>query len=85
MIKTRLVGAVVPRKKVYLVYDLWQGSPPVAGIGSLFYRRFTERVVYRVVTVPIIERTILILVLVVVIRFICERMGARSSIWRVWM
>ena len=38
-----------------------------------------ERVVYRAVTVPIIERTILILVLVVVIRFICERMGARSS------
>ena len=38
-----------------------------------------ERVVYRAVTVPVIERTILILVLVVIIRFVCERMGARSS------
>ena len=52
------------------------GSPSVAGIGSLFYRRFT---VYRAVTVPIIERTILILFLVFVIRFVCERMGTKSS------
>ena len=42
MIKTRLGGVVVPRKKVYRVYDFVAvGSPPVAGIGSLFYRRFT--------------------------------------------
>ena len=35
--------------------------------------------VYRAVTVPVIEKTILILALVVIIRFVCERMGARSS------
>ena len=36
-----------------------------------------ERVVYRAVTVPVIEKTILILALVVIIRFVCERMGVK--------
>ena len=59
---------------------LWQWAALLSQVLAVFsIADLLERVVYRAVTVPIIERTILILVLVVVIRFICERMGARSS------
>lgn len=80
MIKTRLVGLLSHAKK-YIVYTiLWQWAALLSQVVAVFtIAGLLERVVYRAVTVPIIERTILILVLVVVIRFICERMGARSS------
>ncbi len=80
MIKTRLVGLLSHAKK-YIVYTiLWQWAALLSQVVAVFsIADLLERVVYRAVTVPIIERTILILVLVVVIRFICERMGARSS------
>ena len=80
MIKTRLVGLLSHAKK-YIVYTiLWQWAALLSQVLAVFSSAdLLERVVYRAVTVPTIERTILILVLVVVIRFICERMGARSS------
>ena len=80
MIKTRLVGLLSHAKK-YIVYTiLWQWAALLSQVLAVFsIADLLEQVVYRAVTVPIIERTILILVLVVVIRFICERMGARSS------
>ena len=80
MIKTRLVGLLSHAKK-YIVYTiLWQWAALLSQILAVFsIADLLERVVYRAVTIPIIERTILILVLVVVIRFVCERMGARSS------
>lgn len=80
MIKTRLVGLLSHAKK-YIVYTiLWQWAALLSQVLAVFtIADLLERVVYRAVTVPIIERTILILVLVVAIRFICERMGARSS------
>ena len=80
MIKTRLVGLLSHAKK-YIVYTiLWQWAALLSQVLAVFtIADLLERVVYRAVTVPIIERTILILVLVVVIRFICERMGSRSS------
>ena len=80
MIKTRLVGLLSHAKK-YIVYTiLWQWAALLSQVLAVFSSAdLLERVVYRAVTVPIIERTILILVLVVVIRFVCERMGARSS------
>lgn len=80
MIKTRLVGLLSHAKK-YIVYTiLWQWAALLSQVLAVFsIADLLERVVYRAVTVPIIERTILILVLVVVIRFICERMEARSS------
>lgn len=80
MIKTRLVGLLSHAKK-YIVYTiLWQWTALLSQVLAVFTSAdLLERVVYRAVTVPIIERTILILVLVVVIRFVCERMGARSS------
>ena len=80
MIKTRLVGLLSHAKK-YIVYTiLWQWAALLSQVLAVFtIADLLERVVYQAVTVPIIERTIMILVLVVVIRFVCERMGARSS------
>ena len=71
MIKNKTGGAVA-----YRVYDFVAvGSPPVTSLSGFTIGTGS----IPGVTVPIIERTILILVLVVVIRFVCERMGARSS------
>ena len=80
MIKTRLVGLLSHAKK-YIVYTiLWQWAALLSQVLAVFtIADLLERVVYRAVTVPLIERTTLILVLVVIIRFVCERMGARSS------
>ena len=80
MIKTRLVGLLSHAKK-YIAYTiLWQWAALLSQVVAVFsIADLLERVVYRAVTVPVLEQTILILVLVVVIRFICERMGARSS------
>ena len=80
MIKTRLVGLLSHAKK-YIVYTiLWQWAALLSQVLAVFtIADLLERVVYRAVTVPVIERTILIFVLVVIIRFVCERMGARSS------
>ena len=80
MIKTRLVGLLSHAKK-YIVYTiLWQWAALLSQVVAVFsIADLLERVVYRAVTVPVLEQTILILVLVVIIRFICERMGARSS------
>lgn len=80
MIKTRLVGLLSHAKK-YIVYTiLWQWAALLSQVLAVFsIADLLERVVHRTVTVPIMERTILILVLVVIIRFVCERMGARSS------
>lgn len=80
MIKTRLVGLLSHAKK-YIVYTiLWQWAALLSQVLAVFtIADLLERVVYGAVTVPVIKRTLLILILVVLIRFLCERMGARSS------
>ena len=80
MIKTRLVGLLSHAKK-YIVYSiLWQWAALLSQVLAVFsIADFLEKVISQVVTVPVIERTICILMLVVIIRFFCERMGARSS------
>lgn len=80
MIKTRLVRLLSHAKK-YIVYTiLWQWAALLSQVLAVFtIADLLECVVYRAVTVPVIERTILILILVVIICFPCERMGARSS------
>ncbi len=80
MIKTRLVGLLSHAKK-YIVYTiLWQWAALLSQVLAVFsIAALLERVVYGTVTVPVLKRTIVILLLVVVMRFICERMGTRSS------
>ena len=80
MIKTRLVGLLSHAKK-YIVYTiLWQWLALLSQVIAVFsIAGLLEKVIYGSVTSESVERTVLILVLVVVIRFFCERMGARSS------
>ena len=60
-------------ERIY-IRSIWTALLVVFSIADLL-----ERMVYHAVTISVIERTILILVLVVIIRSICEQMGARSS------
>ena len=80
MIKTRLVGLLSHAKK-YIVYTiLWQWLALLSQVFAVFsIANLLERVVYRAVTVQSIERTVVTLAIVIVLRFVCERMGARSS------
>lgn len=80
MIKTRLVG-LLSRAKKYIVYTiLWQWTALLSQVLAVFsIADLLEKVVYQNVTTAAVERTVLTLILVVIIRFICERMGARSS------
>ena len=80
MIKTRLVGLLSHAKK-YIVYTiLWQWAALLSQMLAVFtIADLLERVIRGAVAVPVMERTILTLVLVVMIRFLCERLGARSS------
>ncbi len=80
MIKTRLVGLLSHAKK-YIVYTiLWQWTALLSQVLAVFsIADLLEKVVYRNVTTAAVERTVLTLILVVTVRFICERMGARSS------
>ena len=80
MIKTRLVGLLSHAKK-YIVYTiLWQWTALLSQVIAVFtVADLLERVVYGAVTAAAVKRTIFTLAIVVVIRFFCERMGARSS------
>ena len=80
MIKTRLVGLLSHAKK-YIVYTiLWQWAALLSqGIAAFTIADLLERVVYGAVTATAVKRTVFMLAIVVVIRFFCERMGARSS------
>ena len=80
MIKTRLVGLLSHAKK-YIVYTiLWQWVALLSQVLAVFsIADLLERVIYQSVTAAVVERTIITLILVVVVRFICERMGAKSS------
>ncbi len=80
MIKTRLVGLLSHAKK-YIVYTiLWKWAALLSQVLAVFsIADLLERVVYKEVTGQIITKTIVILMVVAVIRFICERMQTKSS------
>lgn len=80
MIKTRLVGLLSHAKK-YIVYTiLWQWAALLSQVLAVFsIADLLERVADQTVTVMVIQKTAVILLLVIAVRFLCERMGARSS------
>jgi len=80
MIKTRLVGLLSHAKK-YIVYTiLWQWIALLSQVLAVFsIADLLERVAYQTVTAAVIQKTAVILMLVAAVRFLCERMGARSS------
>ena len=80
MIKTRLVRLLSHAKK-YIVYTIfWQWISLLSQVLAVFsIANLLEHVVNDDVTISVTEQTILILALVVIVRFMCERMTARSS------
>lgn len=80
MIKTRLVGLLSHAKK-YIVYTiLWQWAALLSQVLAVFsIADLLERVADQTLTTAVIQKTAVILLLVVAVRFLCERMGARSS------
>lgn len=80
MIKTRLVGLLSHAKK-YIVYTiLWQWAALLSQVLAVFsIANLLERVADQTLTAAVIQKTAVILLLVVAVRFLCERMGARSS------
>lgn len=80
MIKTRLVVLLSHAKK-YIVYTiLWQWAALLSQVFAVFsIAGLLESVVNQELTAQSVKTTTGILVLVVIIRFICERMGARTS------
>ena len=80
MIKTRLVGLLSHAKK-YIVYTiLWQWAALLSQVLAVFsIADLLERVADQTLTTAVIQKIAVILLLVVAVRFLCERMGARSS------
>lgn len=80
MIKTRLVGLLSHAKK-YIVYNIFcQWIALLSQIAAVFsIADLLEHIVYQTVTLQLVQRTVLTLALVVIVRFVCERMGARVS------
>ncbi len=80
MIKTRLVGLLSHAKK-YIVYTiLWQWAALLSQVLAVFsIADLLERVADQTLTAAVIQKTAVILLLAVAVRFLCERMGARSS------
>ena len=80
MIKTRLVGLLSHAKK-YIVYTiLWQWLALLSQVIAVFsIAGILEKVFYGDVTTVGVQHTVITLILTVVVRFCCERMGARSS------
>lgn len=78
MIKTRLVGLLSHAKK-YIVYTIfWQWISLLAQVLAVFsIANLLEHVVADDVTISVIEQTILILALVVIVRFMCERLTCK--------
>jgi ABC-type transport system involved in cytochrome bd biosynthesis fused ATPase/permease subunit len=80
MIKTRLVGLLSHAKKYVAYIILWQWITLLSQIFAVFtIADLIENVIYNTVTLQLIQRTVAILAVVMIIRFICERQGTTAS------
>ena len=80
MIKKRLVGLLSHAKK-YIGYQvMWQWISLIAQIGAVFnIAGLLESVFYGTVVESQVMRTVVMLILCVAVRFLCERMAAAAS------
>lgn len=80
MIKTRLVGLLSHAKK-YIVYTiLWQWIALLSQVVAVFtIADLLQNIVYGTMSDAVVMRTVAVLIPVLVLRFLCEKMGARSS------
>lgn len=80
MIKTRLVGLLSHAKKYIFWTVLWQWIALLSQIFAVFsIANLLENVFYGSLVSAEVMRTIGILIAVAVVRFCCERLGARTS------
>ena len=80
MIKTRLGGLLSHAKKNIVYTILWQWLALLSQVIAVFsIAGILEKVFYGDVTTVGVQHTVITLILTVVVRFCCERMGARSS------
>ena len=80
MIKKRLVGLLSHAKK-YIGYQvMWQWISLIAQMGAVFnIAELLESVFYGTVAENQVMRTVVVLILCVAVRFLCERMTAAAS------
>ena len=80
MIKKRLVGLLSHAKK-YIGYQvMWQWIALIAQMGAVFnIAELLESVFYGTVAESQVIRTVVVLILCVAVRFLCERMTAAAS------
>lgn len=80
MIKTRLIRLLSHSKK-YIIYTVfWQWISLLAQVTAVFtISELLDAVLKNTLTFSILKSTFLLLLGVIVIRYICERMSARSS------
>lgn len=80
MIRKRLVGLLVHAKK-YIGYQvMWQWISLIAQMGAVFnIADLLESVFYGTVAESQIIKTVVVLILCVAVRFLCERMAAAAS------
>ena len=80
MIKTRLIKLLSHSKKYIIYIVLWQWISLLAQITAVFtITELLEAVLKNTLTFGVLKSTFLLLLGVIVVRYICERMSARSS------
>lgn len=80
MIKTRLVGLLSHAKKYIVYIIIWQWIALISQVAAVFsIAGLLESVALHEVTTGDVVRTAGVLILVVIIRLLCEKMGAKSS------
>lgn len=80
MIKKRLVALLAHARKYIVFTILWQWAALLSQVVMVFViAAFLEQVTEQTVTLQRAGQTILVMALIVMIRIVCDRMGARSS------
>lgn len=80
MIKTRLVGILSHAKKYIVYIIIWQWIALVSQVAAVFsIAELLESVALHKVMTEDVVRTAGVLIFVVIIRLLCEKMGAKSS------
>lgn len=80
MIKKRLVGLLSHAKKYIIINIIWQWIALLSQIAAVFaIANLLQDIVGGTVSEQVILRTIVILICVVVLRFICDRFASRAS------
>lgn len=80
MIKKRLVGLLSHAKK-YIMYNvIWQWLALLSQIAAVFtIAKLIENIVYADINTKTIQMSIVVLVVVVMIRFVCDQLASKAS------